>query len=180
MTKLEQQEDILSAIVIAEPFSNSFHPLTLDTQKSLLPLCNIPLLNHTLELLIRSNVMEIFIIQTQSGDEIMEYIKQSKWSNYKINIVKSKESRCIGDILREMDNKLSSDFILINGDTVGNVDLSLAVEAHKKRRISDKNAIMTMVMKEASPNHYARKGNESILVLSKSNELVHYSFDKKK
>jgi translation initiation factor eIF-2B subunit epsilon len=49
-------------------------------------------------------------------------------------------------VLRELDTRLTSDFILISGDTVGNVDLTAAVAEHRKRRETDKNAIMTMVL----------------------------------
>ena len=51
----------------------------------------------------------------------------------------------MGDVLRELDNRLSSDFVLMSGDTVANVDLSRAIALHKERRIKDKSIIMTMV-----------------------------------
>ena len=94
----------------------------------------------------------------------------------KVSVIVSKELRSVGDVLRELDNRMTSDFVLVNGDTVGNVNLSAAIEEHKKRRQTDKNAIMTMVLKQASVNHASRsRGEESVFVLdSETSECVHY------
>lgn len=43
---------------------------------------------------------------------------------------------------------IKSDFILLSGDVVSNLDLEEAVNAHKERRKVSKNAIMTLVVKE--------------------------------
>lgn len=75
--------------------------------------------------------------------------RNSKWGasvSPRVSVVISKELRSVGDVLRELDTRLTSDFILISGDTVGNVDLTDAVAEHRKRRETDKNAIMTMVL----------------------------------
>jgi len=43
---------------------------------------------------------------------------------------------------------IKSDFILLSGDVVSNLNLEEAVEAHRERRKISKNAIMTLVVKE--------------------------------
>ena len=43
---------------------------------------------------------------------------------------------------------IKSDFILLSGDVVSNLNLEEAVTAHKERRKVSKNAIMTLVVKE--------------------------------
>lgn len=49
--------------------------------------------------------------------------------------------------MRIIDQKdvIKSDFVLVSGDTVSNMDLAPALAAHRQRRAADKNAIMTMV-----------------------------------
>ncbi len=63
-----------------------------------------------------------------------------------------------GDALRELDTKqlISSDFILVSGDVVSNLNVDDVLKAHRKRREIDKNSIMTMVLREASPFHRTR------------------------
>lgn len=49
------------------------------------------------------------------------------------------------------------DFLLISGDIVSNVNFKPILQAHKDRKKNkDKNAIMTMVLREASVNHRTR------------------------
>ncbi|KAJ3262107.1 hypothetical protein HK103_003950 [Boothiomyces macroporosus] len=95
-----------------------------------------------------------------------------------VEIIVSQELRSMGDVLRDMDAKqiLQSDFILMSGDVVSNVNLAPLVEEHKKRKLADKNLIMTLVTKQASANHPTRsKAEEELFVLdTKTNECVHY------
>lgn len=51
---------------------------------------------------------------------------------------------------------ITSDFVLVFGDLVSNVRLDEVVRAHKARRRTDKDAVMTMVVKEAGAEHRAR------------------------
>ncbi|CAG8443520.1 6183_t:CDS:10 [Acaulospora morrowiae] len=108
--------------------------------------------------------------------------KESKWSRsyspLEIITILAREARSVGDVLRELDAKqfINSDFILMSGDVVSNINLEKVLDAHRMRKSTDKNAIMTMVTKEASPFHRTRAmGESSIFVLdAKTNECVHY------
>lgn len=44
-----------------------------------------------------------------------------------------------------LQDVIHNDFVLVSGDTVSNVILGPALEAHRARRATDKNAIFTMV-----------------------------------
>ena len=62
-------------------------------------------------------------------------------------VIVSTACKTAGEALREIDIKdiIKSDFVLVSGDVVSNMDLGAALEAHKARRDKDKNALMTMV-----------------------------------
>ena len=51
---------------------------------------------------------------------------------------------------------LSSDFILVHGDLVSNVRIDEVVRLHKERRKANRDAIMTIVVKESGSNHRTR------------------------
>lgn len=55
-----KREQKLQAILLADSFSSTFKPITLDTPKVLLPLVNVPMLDMTLEFLSQNNVEEVF------------------------------------------------------------------------------------------------------------------------
>ncbi|CAG8532351.1 1214_t:CDS:10 [Funneliformis caledonium] len=177
-----EAETVLQAVVLADSFNERFNPITLDMPRCLLPLCNTPLIEYTLEFLAVAGVQEVYLFCREHSEKVKNYVKTSKWnrsySPFKIITIVTPEARSVGDALRELDSKqlINSDFILISGDVVSNIHLKQVLDAHRARKNTDKNAIMTMVVKEASPFHRSRAlGESSIFVLDgKSQECVHY------
>ena len=51
---------------------------------------------------------------------------------------------------------ITSDFVLVMGDLVSNVRIDEVVRIHKERRKTNKDAIMTMVVKESGASHRTR------------------------
>ena len=78
----------------------------------------------------------------------------------------------VGDALRELDSRqlITNDFILTFGDLVSNMKLDKVLETHRARKKTDKNSIMTMVLKEATRTHSSRaKDESSVFVLDPNN-----------
>ena len=62
--------------------------------------------------------------------------------------------------------KIRGDFILIIGDTISNMNLTEALQAHKERRKKDPDTVMTMFVKRSKPmplTHQTRLGNDEIV-----------------
>lgn len=103
----------------------------------LLPLANRPILSYTLDFLKISGVEECFVYCVSFADDIKEYLNawtSDQGSNVMtINPIVNEECRSLGDAMRDLDAKglLRQDFILVNGDTIGNFNLSTALTVHK-------------------------------------------------
>ncbi|KAL3894657.1 MAG: hypothetical protein SGCHY_005152, partial [Lobulomycetales sp.] len=67
---MEEEEEAVAAVVVADSFDRRFRPLTLDRPRCLLPLANVPLLEYTLECLAVSGIRDIFIICCAHADQI--------------------------------------------------------------------------------------------------------------
>ena len=149
----EKRDQKLQAILMADSFSKTFHPLSWDMPKVLFPLVNVPMLEYTVEFLAQNGVEEIFIVCVSHADQIEEYVNVRKAGNWPENIsVHCVRMSCLsaGDALRELDtrNLVRSDpFILISGDVVSNMDLKRAMAFHSERRKADSSAILTVVLK---------------------------------
>lgn len=80
--------------------------------------------------------------------------------------------------MRDLDKRglMVSDFLLVSGDVVSNVSLESALVKHRARREKDKNAIMTMVLKEAGPEHRTKStGRRPVFVIDPdADRCVHY------
>ncbi|KAF9575678.1 hypothetical protein EC968_002241 [Mortierella alpina] len=177
--KVESSEQVLQAVILADSFDERFQPITLETARCLLPLCNVPLISYTFEFLAVAGVQEIFVFCCSHSDKVKAFVKQyGKSSNMKIHTIVSQECMSVGDAMRELDAKqlIDTDFILVTGDVVSNMKLDKVLEEHRARRQADKSAIMTMVLKKASPMHRSRSvGDGSLFVLDQdSKECLHY------
>ena len=155
-----QKGEVVQAVVMADSFDSKFGPLTTTKPRvrslqmnsnftihaihktyiyfqCLLPLANRPILSYTLDFLKISGVEECFVYCVSFADDIKEYLNawtSDQGSNVMtINPIVNEECRSLGDAMRDLDAKglLRQDFILVNGDTIGNFNLSTALTVHK-------------------------------------------------
>lgn len=140
------------------------------------------MIEYTLEFLANAGVEEVFLYCGNHTDQVETYIQDSKWTRAtspfsSVEIVRS-QSKSIGDAMRDMDQKglLTGDFVCVYGDVVANVPLELAIRRHKERRVRSKNAIMTMVLREAGDVHRTKaQGTRPVFVLDPGRErCLHY------
>ncbi|KAI9877421.1 MAG: hypothetical protein M1830_003976 [Pleopsidium flavum] len=155
----EEREDSLQAVVLADSYETRFRPYTLERPRCLLPLANTPLIEYTLEFLANAGVQEVFIYCGAHTDQLEEYLNASKWKTRSspfthITLLRS-SATSIGDAMRDLDKRdlITGDFLVVSGDVVSNFPLESALDKHRARRGADKNAIMTMVLREAGTEH---------------------------
>ena len=89
--------------------------------------------------------------------------RESKWSKPGsgmkiVPIMTAKETFSPGDAMRDIYTRglVTSDFVLVMGDLVSNIRIDEVVRVHKERRKTNKDAIMTMVVKESGVRHRTR------------------------
>lgn len=175
------QREPLQAVVLADAFQKRLDPLTADRPACLLPLCNVPLLDWTLENLALAEVEEIFILASRYSDQIKKHLTTSsaRYSLPKITVIATPDAQSLGDVMRELDGRqiIRSDFILIHADSVASMDLASIVHAHKRRRKKDKDAIMTIcTMPVGKRSRIRTPGSLSLFFIEPhTSQLVHYA-----
>jgi len=163
-----KEEELLTAVVVLENFSNSFYPLDAVDPSCLLPLANKPLLSHTLEFLAASNVKRIYLYSSQCGEKVKNFLLSSKWASpsftgIEVHIIQSEQLSCVGSVLRHMfeSSLISHDFILVHGHVLSNTPLEPALEAHRARRAKDKDTpLVTVLMSEFQTESPVRMVND--------------------
>ncbi|KAG2755999.1 nucleotide-diphospho-sugar transferase [Suillus brevipes Sb2] len=180
---IADEEEVLQAVILADSFNKRFKPLTTHKPRCLLPICNAPLLDWTFESLALAGVQEIFVICRSHAELVKTAIKNSKWSKPGaglkiVPIVTAKETFTPGDAMRDIYTHgiITSDFVLVTGDLVSNIRIGDVVREHKERRKTDKDAIMTMVVKQSGVNHRTRsKGDSAVFVIDpETSKCLHY------
>ncbi|KAJ4488105.1 nucleotide-diphospho-sugar transferase, partial [Lentinula aciculospora] len=180
---LNDEAEVLQAVVLADSFNKRFRPLTTRKPRCLLPICNAPLLDWTFESLALAGVQEIFVICRSHPEQIKAKIAESRWSKPGsgikiVSILTAKETFSPGDAMRDIYTRglVTGDFVLVMGDLVSNIRIDEVVKVHKERRKTNNDAIMTMVVKESGVKHRTRsKADSAVFVLdSKTSECLHY------
>nr|GAT47225.1 translation initiation factor eIF-2B subunit epsilon [Mycena chlorophos] len=180
---IDDEEEVLQAVILADSFDKRFRPLTTNTPRCLLPICNAPLLDWTFESLALAGVQEIFVVCRSHAPKVEQAIRDSKWSRPGsgikiVPILTAKETFSAGDAIRDVFIReiITNDFVLVMGDLVSNIRIDDVVRVHKERRKTNKDAIMTMVVKESGENHRTRTiGDSSVFVLdAATSECLHY------
>jgi translation initiation factor eIF-2B subunit epsilon len=144
------------------------------------------LIEYTLEFLAMSGVADIYIYCGAHTAEVESYLHASKWNPTtspaspfnSLEIVKT-TARSVGDAMRDLDARalITGDFLLVHGDLVSNLPIDAALAAHRARRIADKNAIMTMILRSAGLGSHRTKskGITPVFVVDPTkNRCLHY------
>ena len=146
----------MKAIILAAGHGTRIKPLSDYTPKCLLPVLGRPLIDNILLYLKQYGVNEIAINTHHLAQKMTEYFQGG--SKYGMQVFLSHEPRILGTggglgnlrdfILSKGDpNRVAPTYFIVhNGDTLTNLDLSPALEFHK-----EKNATVTLVLQDHPP-----------------------------
>jgi NDP-sugar pyrophosphorylase family protein len=73
----EQHEKPLQAVLLADSFTSTFRPISLEVPKVLFPLGNAPMLSYSLEFLASNDVKQVFIFCINHPEQIRKYVESS-------------------------------------------------------------------------------------------------------
>lgn len=134
-----------------------------------------------------NGVQEVIIYTSNHTDQIENYIHaHPRWSPSaknnsfaSVDLIRVSDASSVGDFLRDLDIKglCSGDFILVHGDCVANINLDAALAKHKARREANREAVMTIVLREnGSPqNRTTAKGITPVFAIeSTTGRCLHY------
>jgi NDP-sugar pyrophosphorylase family protein len=105
--------------------------LTKDTPKSMVRICGKPFLEYQLELLKKNNLKEIILCVGHLKDEIKRY--SGTGSRFGMRIEYSEEEKPLGTAgaLRNAENLLGDDFLVLNGDSYLAINYREVIERYK-------------------------------------------------
>ncbi|EXJ94713.1 hypothetical protein A1O1_03110 [Capronia coronata CBS 617.96] len=160
----DSKEEPLTAVIVADTFETRFAPFTLERPRCLLSLANTPLIDYTLEYLASAGVQVVYLYPGAHVEQVESYLDSSRWKSPNSPFDSLTILRCmassVGDVMRDLDQKhlIAGDFLVVTGDVISNFPIEPALRQHKSRREKDKNAIMTMILREAEPGTHDHGG----------------------
>lgn len=124
----------MKAMVLAAGVGSRLDPLTAQLPKPLVPVANIPVMEHIVNLLKRHGVDDIIANLHYLPEKLIEYFQDGSRDDVRIQF--RKEEKLSGDAggVRYCRDFLDGDtFIVLMGDLLTDADLSRVIEEHKRK-----------------------------------------------
>lgn len=105
-----------------------------DIPKPLIPICGKPVLEHEIECLREQGFTDIILTVSHMSERIIEYFGNG--NKFGVHIEYFVEDKPLGNAgaLFRLKDKLTEDFLLLNADSVFNIDFNRFVEFHKEHK----------------------------------------------
>lgn len=144
-----QGQSGMKAMVLAAGVGSRLDPLTSQVPKPLVPVVNIPVMEHILRLLQRHGFRDVAANLHYLPEKIVEYFGDG--SRFGVNLTFKHEPKLSGDAggVRSCRNFFGTGtFIVLMGDLLTDADLSAIVQTHKAKKALASIAIKKVPLEE--------------------------------
>jgi mannose-1-phosphate guanylyltransferase len=124
----------LKAVLLVGGLGTRLRPLTNDRPKSIVPVLNRPVLEHTIAYLKQHGIVDIIITLNYLPEVIEDYFGDG--SNFGVNLAyfMEKEPRGTAGAVKNAESYLDSAFFVLNGDIFTDLNLMEMYAFHRKRK----------------------------------------------
>ncbi len=131
----------MTGVILAGGKGTRMGNLTQELPKSMIRIGNRPVIEHQINLLKKYNITRIIILVNFLKEQIIEYFGDG--SKLELNISYFEEPVPLGTVggIKEIEDRITDDFIVFYGDVMINMDLNRLIAFHKK-----KNSECTLVL----------------------------------
>jgi len=131
----------MKAVILAGGRGARLGDFTREIPKPMIVIGDRPLLHHQVDLLVKHGIGEITIMVNYLKDPIMEYFGDG--SRFNAMITYFEETAPLGTVggIKAIEDRLTSDFLVLYGDVMINMDLSRFIRYHH-----EKNSCCTLVL----------------------------------
>ena len=126
----------MKAIILAGGLGSRLKEKTKNIPKPMLKIGGLPILARQIELLKQYGIKNITLATHYLSEIIEKYFKNGKDFGVQISYFKEKKPLGTTGGLKEMEDKLKNDFLLLYGDVMLDLDLSEVLKFHKKKKSS--------------------------------------------
>lgn len=121
------------AVIMAGGFGTRLRPLTMKIPKPMVPVYNVPMMEHIVRLLKKHSVEDILSVLYFQPDVITNYFENGRDFDIAMNYVTAVADYGTAGAVKNAHEHLKERFIVISGDVLSDFDLSAAVKFHEER-----------------------------------------------
>lgn len=122
----------MKAVIMAGGKGTRISSVASDIPKPMIKICGKPVLEHEIECLCSQGFTDIILTVSHLGNIIMDYFGDGKKLGVNIEYYCEKEPLGNAGALYEIKDRLTEDFLLLNADSLFDIDFKRFLEYHKK------------------------------------------------
>lgn len=153
----------MQAVILAAGESSRFWPLSENKHKSLIKIMGKPLIEWTIESLVRAGIKDIIIIQSPDA-QLEKYLKDGSAFGANISYLVQKEAKGMGNAIALAEPLIKEDSFFVLNPYVFNAEDFLALLSAKQKESSAK--MVLLGVKTDSPWNYGMLGFKDDRVVS--------------
>lgn len=124
----------MKALILAGGFGTRLRPLTFSRPKHLLPIANLPHIEHVFDLLQRHGVDEVVLLTSYLAEAFEATAEQAAQRGLAVAVAHEQEPLGTAGALKNAQELVGDGtFLAFNGDVLTDVDLSAMVDWHRER-----------------------------------------------
>jgi D,D-heptose 1,7-bisphosphate phosphatase len=124
----------MQAVILAGGKGARLGEYTKDIPKPMLNIGKIPLLQHQIDLLKKNNITEVIILVNYLKDSIINYFNHGEKLGISISYYEETEPLGTAGGIREIENMLENDFLVLYGDVMINMDFRRLIAFHHQKK----------------------------------------------
>jgi len=121
----------MEAIILAGGFGTRLRPLTYTRAKSLLPICNTPMVSYLINML-PSDVTKVILAANYRKDQIENYFKEND-SGKEIVVNGEPKPLGTGGAVKFAEKHITGTFLVLNSDIICSLNLDEMIRFHNKK-----------------------------------------------
>lgn len=135
----------MKAMIMAAGVGSRLMPMTVDVPKPMVPVGNVPLMENIIRLLVSHGFDHVIANLHYHADLISDYFGDG--SSFAAHMNYSREDELMGTAggVKKCEWFLDDTFVIVSGDALTDIDLSLLVKTHKQ-----KGALATIALKKVA------------------------------
>lgn len=124
----------MKAVIMAGGEGARLRPLTCDLPKPMVPIMNIPVMEHVIDTLKNHGIREIAVTLAYLPQKIREYFGNGSAFGVSIRYFTEKFPLGTAGSVKNSSDFINDTFVVISGDSLTNLDISAALEFHREKK----------------------------------------------
>lgn len=122
----------MQAVILAGGRGTQLHPLTTEIPKSMLPLFDVPVMEHSVRLLAKHGITDIIVTTSHQAGGLVDYFGDGARFGVKMRYSVEAEPRGTAGATRLVQEMIRETFVVFSADAVTDFDLNEALHRHKR------------------------------------------------